>query len=95
VCRAAVHDGSLTGINLHIYVIDVKSGQCGQDVLDRLYLKPVAADRGAELRRHQMLDRGCEAGSIFAVPVYKDHACIWWSRPECEGDGLSGVKPNS
>jgi hypothetical protein len=64
-------------------------------VLDRLYLKPVTADRGAEFRRHQMLDGGREAGSIFAVPVYKDDACILWSRPECEGDGLSGVEPNS
>jgi hypothetical protein len=42
-----------------------------------------------------MLDGGCEAGSVFAVPVYEDHAGIWWSRPECESDGLSGVEPSS
>jgi hypothetical protein len=42
-----------------------------------------------------MLDGGREAGSIFAVPVYKDDACILWSRPEREGDGLPRVEPNS
>jgi len=31
----------------------------------------------------------------MAIPVYKDDACIGWSRPEREGDGLSGVEPNS
>ena len=89
MCRAAVHDGSLTGIKFHIYVIDVESGQCGQDMLDRLDLKPVAADCGAELRRNQMIDGSREGGSVFSVPVYKDDACIWCSRPECECDGLS------
>jgi len=64
-------------------------------VLDRLYLKPVAADRGAEFRRHQMLDGSRDGGSGMAVPVYKYDACIWWSRPEREGDGLSRVEPNS
>lgn len=42
-----------------------------------------------------MLDGGREAGSIFAVPVYKDDTCILWSRPEREGDGLPRVEPNS
>jgi hypothetical protein len=46
-------------------------------MLDCLYLKPVAADRGAEFRRDQMLNRGWEAGSAFAIPVYEDHAGIW------------------
>jgi hypothetical protein len=31
----------------------------------------------------------------MAVPVYKYDACIWWSRPDREGDGLSRVEPNS
>jgi len=43
-------------------------------VLDRLDLKPVTADRGAEFRRHHMLDGGREEGSVFAVPVDKDNA---------------------
>jgi hypothetical protein len=43
-------------------------------VLDRLDLKPVIADRGAEFRRHQMLDGGSEEGSVFAIPVDKDNA---------------------
>jgi len=42
-----------------------------------------------------MLDGSRKGGSVFAVPVYKDYACIWRGRPECKSDGLSGVEPNS
>jgi hypothetical protein len=64
-------------------------------MLDRLDLKSVAADCGAEFRRHHMLDGSRKGRSIFAVPVYKDDTCICWSWPEREGNGLSRVEPNS
>src|SRR6185295_16672572 len=63
-------------------------------MLDRLDLKPVAADRGAEFRRYQMLHGGREGGSISAVPVYEDDACICWSRLERKGDRLPGMESN-
>src|SRR3989338_4057469 len=92
--RAAVHDRRLTGSNVHIYVVNAESSQCRQDMLDRLDLKPITTDGGAELGSHEMLDRGCERGSVFAVSVYEDYAGIYRGRPERESNWLSGMEPN-
>src|ERR1051325_4455359 len=94
MCRAAVHDWSLTGSKLHIDVIDVESCQCGQDMFNCLYLKPIAADCGTKFCRHQMFDRCREGGSVFSISIDKDDARIGYGWSERKSDWLPGMQTN-
>ena len=64
-------------------------------MLNRLDLKTITTDCGAELRRYHVLNGSRKGRSIFAISVDKDDAGICRGRPKREGDGLSGMEANA
>jgi hypothetical protein len=89
--RTAIHNRGFGGIDVDKDVVNIQTRQGREDMLNRLDLKSVPADRGTEFGGHEVIHRRRKCRSGMPIPIHKDNACVGGCGTKGEGHRLSGM----